>query len=219
MAAYPDADRLALIDENGRYVGEENTLAICVDHVLKTHKGAIVTNCSSSRMSQDLAEQHGVPFVRSKVGEANVVEQMQAHNAVLGGEGNGGVIDPRVGFVRDSFIGMALLLEALAETDAPLSALADAMPQYAMVKTKITLPPDRVDAGLTALQAHFTGATPDRLDGLRLDWPDRWLLVRASNTEPIVRAIAEAKTPEVAQALCDQAAQVLTDNPHVAPAV
>ena len=215
----PDADRLALIDENGRYLGEEYTLALCVDHVLKTRKGAIVTNCSSSRMSQDLAEQYGVPFVRSKVGEANVVEQMQAHDAVLGGEGNGGVIDPRVGFVRDSFIGMALLLEALAETDKPLSALADAMPRYAMVKTKIALPPERVDAGLTALQTHFADATPDRLDGLRLDWPDRWLLVRASNTEPIVRAIAEAKTPKIAQALCDQAAQILASNAHGAPTI
>ena len=112
----PDADRLAVIDEQGCYLGEEYTLALCVDHVLRKHPGPVVTNCSTSRMSEDLALHYGVPFSRSAVGEANVVDQMLATEAVIGGEGNGGVIDPRVGLVRDSFISMAYLLEAMVDS-------------------------------------------------------------------------------------------------------
>lgn len=207
----PDADRLAIIDERGRYIGEEKTLAICVDHVLRSRRlGPIVTNCSTSRMTEDLAAKYGVPFFRSKVGEANVVDLMLEKNAILGGEGNGGVIDPRVGLVRDSFVGMALILDAMASRGLPVSALADELPQYAIHKTTIQLPPERVEPGLAALENHFWQATPDRLDGLRLDFPDgAWLLVRASNTEPIVRAIAEAGDVANAKRRCDEAARVL----------
>ncbi len=205
----PDADRLAVIDSSGRYLGEEYTLAMCVDHVLRTRKGPVVTNCSTSRMTEDLAGNHGVPFHRSAVGEANVVDLMLAHEAVFGGEGNGGPIDPSVGLVRDSFVGMAQLLDAMAAREAPIADLADALPRYEIVKAKVPLPAERVAAGLDALAAHFADAEPDRLDGLRLDWPDRWLLVRPSNTEPIVRAVAEATTKARAQALCDEAAAVL----------
>jgi phosphomannomutase len=205
----PDADRLAVIDETGRYLGEEYTLAICVDHVLRNRRGPIVTNCSTSRMSEDIARRHGVPFFRSAVGEANVVDAMLKQNAVLGGEGNGGVIDPRVVLVRDSFVGMALLLDAMAARELPISRLADELPRYEIVKTKVPLAPDKVPAALSALEKHFADAQSDRLDGLRLDWPGRWLLVRASNTEPIVRAIAEAETAEEAQRLCDEAARVM----------
>jgi phosphomannomutase len=205
----PDADRLAVIDENGRYLGEEYTLAMCVDHVLRRRKGAIVSNCSTSRMSEDLAAKYGVPFHRSAVGEANVVDKMLETGAILGGEGNGGVIDPRVGLVRDSFVGMAMLLEAMAARDRPISELADELPRYSIVKTKITLAPGNVSAGMEALQRHFTGATCDCLDGVRFDWPGKWLLVRASNTEPIVRAIAEAATADEARRLCDESAKVL----------
>ncbi len=205
----PDADRLAVIDENGRYLGEEYTVALCVDHVLRHSKGPVVINCSTSRMSQDLAERYGVPLVRSAVGEANVVDAMLEHDAVFGGEGNGGPIDPRVGLVRDSFVGMALLLDAMTARDAPISELADELPRYEIVKTKIDLPPEEVSAAFDTLQSHFSDAVPDRLDGLRLDWPDRWLLVRASNTEPIVRAVAEAKTAEIARGLCRQTARLL----------
>jgi phosphomannomutase len=205
----PDADRLAVIDEAGRYLGEEYTLAMCVDHVLREQPGPIVTNCSTSRMSEDLAEKYNVPFFRSAVGEANVVDVMHAQSAMLGGEGNGGVIDPRVGDVRDSFVGMALLLDAMAARQAKISALADELPRYQIVKTKISLEPERIPAGLKALEKHFADAQSNRMDGLRLDWPGKWLLVRASNTEPIVRAIAEAKSVEESQRLCDEAAQVL----------
>ncbi len=205
----PDADRLALIDEHGRYIGEEYTLALAVGHVLSQTPGPIVTNCSTSRMSQDLAERLGLPFFRSKVGEANVTELMIRQGAVFGGEGNGGPIDPRVGYVRDSFVGMALTLDCMARSGKPLSQLTRELPQYAIHKTKMTLDPAEIPAALQRLERHFPDATSDRLDGLRLDWPDRWLLIRASNTEPIVRLIAEAKRADDAQRLCAEAGNVL----------
>ncbi len=205
----PDADRLAVIDRSGRYLGEEYTLAICVDHVLRQRKGPIVTNCSSRRMSKDMAEKYGQPFFHSAVGEANVADVMLAKDAIFGGEGNGGPIDPRVGLVRDSFVGMAQLLDAMAARELSIGQLADELPRYEMVKTKIALPREKVSAALDALERHFDDAKTDRLDGLRLDWPGRWLLVRPSNTEPIVRAFAEAPTAEQAANLCRQAAAVL----------
>ncbi len=205
----PDADRLAVIDAAGRYLGEEYTLALCVDHVLRRRKGPIAANCASSRMSQDLAQRYGVPFIRSAVGEANVVDAMIAGGAIFGGEGNGGPIDPRVGYVRDSFVGMATLLGAMASRETAIGRLADELPRYEIVKTKISLPPEKLPAALDALERHFAGASCDRLDGLRLDWPGRWLLVRGSNTEPIVRAIAEAPTAAEASSLCRSAAKVL----------
>jgi phosphomannomutase len=210
----PDADRLAVIDAEGNYLGEEFTLAMCVDHALRQRPGPIVTNCSTSRMSQDLAAKYGAPFHRAAVGEANVVDVMLAQDAVLGGEGNGGVIDPRVVLVRDSFVGMAQLLDAMSARRMSIAALAAELPQYAIHKTKIALPAEQVAAGLDALAEHFADATTDRLDGLRLDWPDAWLLVRASNTEPIVRAIAEAKTVARAEQLCEDAARVLAVMPR-----
>jgi len=205
----PDADRLALIDESGRYIGEEYTVAIIANHILRGHQGPIVTNCSSSRMTEDLAKRFGQPFYRSAVGEANVADLMLEKDAIFGGEGNGGPIDPRVGLVRDSFVGMALLLDAMAGRDVPISRLADELPRYHISKTKITVPPDRVADALDALAKHFSDAMPDRLDGLRLDWPDAWLLVRPSNTEPIVRAIAEAPDKSRAEKLTAEAAKVI----------
>ena len=155
-------------------------------------------------MSEDLANRYGVPYFRSAVGEANVVDAMLAHEAVFGGEGNGGPIDPRVGYVRDSFVGMALLLDAMAAREMPIGQLADELPRYEIVKRKISLPPEKLPAVLDALEKRFPDAAADRLDGLRLDWPGRWLLVRGSNTEPIVRAIAEAPTAAEAAELCER---------------
>jgi phosphomannomutase len=203
----PDADRLAIIDSSGRYLGEEHTLALCVDHVLRQRRGSIVINCSTSRMSEDLAGKYGVPFFRSKVGEANVVDVMLAKDAVLGGEGNGGVIDPRVVLVRDSFVGMALVLDAMAARKLPVGQLADELPRYAMVKSKVTLQREQIPTALAALERTFADARIDRLDGVRFDWPGKWLLVRASNTEPIVRIMAEAPQDNEAEELCQRAAQ------------
>ena len=205
----PDADRLAVIDEAGRYLGEEYTLAICVNHRLRQQRGPIVTNCSTSRMSEDLAEKYGVPFYRSAVGEANVVDTMLAHEAILGGEGNGGAIDPRVGLVRDSFVGMAMILDAMAERSLTISQLAQELPRYEIVKTKLTVPREQIPAALEAVARHFNDAKANRLDGVRLDWPSKWLLVRASNTEPVVRAIAEASTVAEAEKLCREAAAAI----------
>ncbi len=213
----PDADRLAIIDEQGRYIGEEYTLALCVDHVLRERRGPIVTNCSTSRMSQDLAAKYGVPFFRSAVGEANVVDQMLACGAIFGGEGNGGAIDPRVGLVRDSFVGMALVLlnfaGCAARGKSTVSQLAAELPRYEIHKTKLTLPREKLPAALAALEARFSDAQPDRLDGLRLDWPKQWLLIRPSNTEPIVRIFAESPTAEAAKRLCEEAAAVIAAMP------
>jgi phosphomannomutase len=210
----PDADRLAIVDERGRYLGEEYTLAMCVDHVLRHSPGPVVTNCSTSRMTEDLALKYGVPFYRSAVGEANVVDMMLRESAVIGGEGNGGAIDPRVGLVRDSFAGMALVLAAMAERDLPVSALADELPRYAIYKSKIGLAREAIPSALSALGRRFADAKSNRLDGLRLDWRNadgtgKWLLVRASNTEPIVRIVAEAPNPEEARSLCEEAANAM----------
>jgi len=207
----PDADRLAVIDESGRYLGEEYTLAMCVDHLLRQRKGPIVANCSTSRMCQDLAARYGQPFFRSAVGEANVVDVMLAKDAIFGGEGNGGPIDPRVGMIRDSFVGMAQLLDAMAAREMKISQLAEELPRYQIHKTKVSLAQEKVSAALDALERHFDDSKTDRLDGLRLDWPGRWLLVRASNTEPIVRIVAEASTAEEARRLCHEAARVLEE--------
>jgi phosphomannomutase len=211
----PDADRLAIIDERGRYLGEEYTLALCVDHVLRHAAGPVVTNCSSSRMTEDLARKYGVPFFRSAVGEANVVDAMLRERAVIGGEGNGGVIDPRVGLVRDSFVGMALVLAAMAARNMTIGALADELPRYFIHKTKVELRREAIPAALAALEHYFHEATPDRLDGLRLDFANvdgggGWLLVRASNTEPIVRIIAEAPGGDQARRLCEEASRAMS---------
>jgi len=205
----PDADRLAVIDASGRYLGEEYTVAMIADHLLRRRKGPLVTNCATSRMTEDLAERYGQRFFRSAVGEANVVDAMLAKDAIFGGEGNGGPIDPRVGLVRDSFLGMAQILDAMAARELPVAALADELPRYGIVKRKVSLPPDRVAAALDALEREMDDARADRLDGLRLDWPKAWLLVRPSNTEPVVRITAEAPEVAQAQALADRAEAVL----------
>jgi len=205
----PDADRLAVIDEMGNYIGEEYTLALCAEQRLSHERGPVVTNCSTSRMTEDIAKKYGVPFYRSAVGEANVVDEMLRRGAVLGGEGNGGVIDPRVVLVRDSFVGMAMILDAMAERSMSVSHLASELPRYEIVKTKLNLTRERVAMAFDALERHFSGAQADRMDGLRLDWPGKWLLVRASNTEPIVRAIAEAPTAAEAARLCQEATAIM----------
>jgi phosphomannomutase len=198
----PDADRLALIDEAGHYIGEELTLALAVSNRLRQERGPVVINMSTSRVVEDIAQQFDVPCYRSAVGEANVVGLMKEKRAVIGGEGNGGVIDPRVGWVRDPFIGMGLILNLLADTGKSLSALVAELPAYTIVKDKYSVPHATLPRLFDALQDRWPEAKLDRLDGLRLDWPDRWLHVRPSNTEPIVRVIAEAPAAGAARELC-----------------
>ena len=205
----PDADRLAIIDERGHYIGEEYSLAITLRHRLSSQRGNVVINCATSRMSVEIAERLGCSCHLSAVGEANVTDKMIAVGAVYGGEGNGGPIDPRVGYVRDSFVGMAQVLDALAKTGMTVSQLIRDLPQYAIHKTTFSLDPSRIPAWIAELEHHNREASMNHMDGLRLDWPDRWLLVRPSNTEPIVRAIAEARNEATARALCEMAARMV----------
>jgi phosphomannomutase len=209
FALDPDSDRLALIDENGTYIGEELTLALAMWFRLKQQPGPVVVNMSTSRRTADLAARFGVTCHKSAVGEANVADRMLEIGAVIGGEGNGGVIDPRVGLVRDPFIGMALVLNLMAETGKPLSALVAELPAYHIVKNKYSVPTDRLPVLYAAMTNHWPGVPADRQDGLRLDWPDRWVHVRPSNTEPIVRVIAEAPQMLDAEGLCRDVGRLL----------
>src|SRR5262249_159289 len=143
-----------------RYIGEEYTLAICVDHILRQQSGPVVTNCATSRMTQDLAVKYGVPFYRSAVGEANVVDKMLEVNAAFCGEGNGGPIDPRVGLVRDSFVGMAMVLDAMASRQKKVSELVAELPHYEIVKRTVKLSPEGLPAALEAVEQRFCDAKP-----------------------------------------------------------
>lgn len=205
----PDSDRLALIDETGTCISEEATLALAVKYRLRQEKGPVVINMSTSRMSEDIARAERCKCFRSPVGEANVVGRMRSEGAVIGGEGNGGVIDPRVGWVRDPFIGMALILSLMAEEGQPLSRLVADLPQYAMLKRKYPVSPGKIDEAFAALELRWPVAGATRDDGLRLDGHNWWLHVRESNTEPVVRVIAEAPTADEAQRLCDEAGNIV----------
>ena len=209
FAQDPDADRLAIVDNTGRYIGEELTLALAADHVLETRKGAFVVNGSTSRVTADIAKKHGCQFHRSFVGEAHVCAKMRAVQAVLGGEGNGGVIEPAVGYVRDSLVSMAYVLDGLAKRNSTLEAWADDLPFYTIVKDKIECPQTAVTAACNSLRDAFPDAKAAEGDGLRLDWADRWVQVRASNTEPILRVIAEAPETNDAMELCQRAMEVV----------
>jgi phosphomannomutase len=204
----PDADRLAIIDEQGTYIGEEMTLALCLLQVLPTQTGKVVTNCATSSLSKWIAEKYGSSLLQSAVGEANVADMMLAQNAIFGGEGNGGPIDPCVGYVRDSFVGMARVLDLLANTGQALSQIVGTLPALSIVKDKITFPSSGLPKLFAALVDEISDASPSYQDGLKLQWLDRWLLVRGSNTEPIVRLIAEAPTIADAQTLCDRARSI-----------
>jgi phosphomannomutase len=209
FALDPDSDRLAIIDENGRYVGEELTLALAVRFRLLHEKGPVVVNLSTSRVTEDVARRAGCVCHRAPVGEANVADRMIAVGALIGGEGNGGVIDPRVGYVRDPFIGMGMILNLMAETGRKLSELVAELPTYHIVKDKYSVTRERLPELFAALAKRWPDAAADVADGLRLDWVDRWVQVRGSNTEPIVRVIAEAPRAEDAAALCREVGELL----------
>jgi len=207
FAQDPDADRLAIVDGSGRYIGEEYTLALATDYVLRHHDAdaepaVVVANLSTSRMVDDLVARHGGRVVRTPVGEANVVEAMRREGAAIGGEGNGGVIHPGICFIRDSLGAMALVLASMAETGSTLAELVDDIPSYAMVKRSCGLPGSGGAAAvapvLDRVREHFTSGSIDASDGVRIDLDDAWVHVRASNTEPIARIIAEA--PDAQQA-------------------
>jgi len=194
FAVDPDADRLALVDDKGEPINEEYTLTVAVQEVLRSTSGPTVLNLSTSRATADVATAAGSKVFLSKVGEANVVDMMHKKGAVIGGEGNGGVIYPGFHAGRDSLVAVALVLSALARTRLSLSQLIETLPQYHIIKTKAPLP-DNFEAKLRAFE-NFAGKLVgrckiDRRDGLRFDFKDGWLQLRKSNTEPIYRVIVE----------------------------
>ena len=208
FAQDPDADRLAIVDETGRYIGEEYTLALAALHLLGARDVA-VANLSTSRMLDDVAAAAGARVLRCPVGEAHVAAVMQQHGAVIGGEGNGGVIWPRVSWTRDSLAGMAIVLEMLAKQRRPLSAIVGTIPAYAIVKDKLPVDPEVVARLGAALRHHFAGRDIDEQDGVRVELDDAWVHVRPSNTEPILRLFAEAPDKATAARLIEEVKQAL----------
>jgi len=205
FAQDPDADRLAIVDDTGRFIGEEYTLALATKYLFGAQPGPTAANLSTSRMIDDLAAAAGPPCVvhRSAVGEANVVAAMKEHDATFGGEGNGGIIDLRVGPVRDSLVAMALTLQLMAETGKSISQLVAEIPSYVMIKRKFECSKEHIAKVLTAVNRHYANERINDIDGIRVDFDDGWVHVRGSNTEPIVRIIAEARTTERAEQLID----------------
>ena len=198
FAVDPDVDRLALVSDEGKAVGEDYTLALAARLVLRHRKGPVVTNLSTSRIVEDVAVAAGATVIRAPVGEVNVAVRMRDENAPVGGEGNGGVILPEVHLGRDAPVGAALLLQLLHEENRPLSRIVADLPRYVIVKDKLNRPAAPLDTVYEALRTAFPSATADSQDGLRLSWEDRWVHVRPSGTEPIVRVIAEAPTNQEA---------------------
>jgi phosphomannomutase len=211
FATDPDVDRLSLVSEKGEALGEDYTLALAARLVLGHRPGKVVTNLSTSRLLDDVAEQAGTTLVRAAVGEINVVRKMEAEGATIGGEGNGGVILPDVHLTRDAPVAAALILQLLAEDDRPLSEIAAGIGHYEIVKEKVDRPAGSLDDAYEVLAERLGAPGVDRQDGLRLDWPGerRWAHLRPSGTEPIVRIIAEAPTREEASRLVESLREAL----------
>ncbi len=201
----PDVDRLALVCENGDFFGEEYTLVCAADYVLDHRQGPLVTNLSSSRALRDLAKAKGVECYYAAVGEVHVVKEMKQRKAVLGGEGNGGIIDPQLHYGRDALMGVALILMHMATSGKSLLELRKTYPDYVMVKDKVTFDPKQSAQGLMdKVEDHFKKESLDKRDGLKVDLKNAWVQLRKSNTEPILRIYAEAKTLKEAQDLVNE---------------
>ena len=198
-----DADRLAVVDERGEAVGEEYTLVLAARYVLARERGPVVANLSTTRVLDAVAREFDCPLFRSKIGEANVTEEMQRRGAVVGGEGNGGVIYPRINFARDSLVGMALVLHLLAATARTVSEILGGLPRSFMVKEKLACRSDRIGRVLKRVRDEYARWPQDLRDGVKVTLPQGWLLVRGSNTEPIIRLVAEAETEEQARRMIE----------------
>ena len=199
FAQDPDADRVAIVDENGTYIGEEYSLALAAYHILSKKSGAVAAaNLSTSRMIDDIAARFGGRVLRTAVGEANVIQAMLAHGATIGGEGNGGVIDPRIVPGRDSLVGIAYVLQLMAATGKTISQLVADLPRYEIVKTKFECRREDAERAVEAVKKALSAEKVDTQDGIRIDWDRAWVHARPSNTEPIMRIIAEA--PDRAEA-------------------
>ena len=203
FAQDPDADRLAIVSEKGECIGEEYTLALATQFVLKKKRGVVVTNLSTTKAIDDIAGQFNCEVIRTRIGEINVVEKMKEYNAVVGGEGNGGVIIPEIIYGRDSLCGIAVILQHLAESGLTISKLTSTIPQYKMVKRKIEYPFDKIDTLLEKIKDEYKENPINSEDGVKIDLGDSWVHIRPSNTEPVVRIIAEAPTQQRAEQLCE----------------
>jgi phosphomannomutase len=203
MATDPDVDRLSLVSERGQAIGEDYTLALASKLVLRHRPGTVVTNLSTSRLLEDVAAAAGTPLRRAPVGEINVARRMQEEEATIGGEGNGGVILPDVHLTRDAPVAAALILQLLAESRETLGELANGIGSYEIVKEKVPRPSQALEGVYEELTAKLNASEVDRQDGLRLAWPAqrRWVHLRPSGTEPVVRIIAEAPTRADAESL------------------
>jgi len=205
IAVDPDVDRLAFMDEQGTLFGEEYTLVACADFVLSQNKGNTVSNLSSTRALRDVTQKHGGAYTASAVGEVNVVNAMKANKAVIGGEGNGGIILPEAHFGRDALVGIALFLSLLAEKQISVSALKKTYPLYYMSKKKIDLDPNiDVDGLLEAMENKYANEPLTTFDGVKIDFADSWVHLRKSNTEPIIRIYTEAPSQQQADKLADR---------------
>ena len=201
----PDVDRLAFISEDGEMFGEEYTLVACADYVLSKTPGNTVSNLSSSRALRDVTQKHGGSYEASAVGEVNVVQLMKDTNAIIGGEGNGGIIYPELHYGRDSLVGVALFLTFLAEKKMKVSELRKTYPSYFMSKNKIELTPQLdVDDILQKVEAKYSEEEVSTIDGVKIDFPEHWVHLRKSNTEPIIRIYTEAKSQEKADEVAEQ---------------
>ncbi|MCD5402141.1 phosphoglucosamine mutase, partial [candidate division NPL-UPA2 bacterium] len=198
-----DADRLAIVSEKGIPLGEEYSVALATQFVLRRKKGTVVVNLSTSRMVDDIAQESKSRAMRTKVGEINVVEGMKKHQAIIGGEGNGGVIDPRAHYGRDSLAGMGLILQYLAESEKSISALAESLPLYHLVKRKIRCPGDKKKVVLETIERKFAGEKLDRRDGIKIIRESSWAHIRPSGTEPVIRVFAEARTKKEAKEIAN----------------
>jgi phosphomannomutase len=199
-----DADRLAIVSEEGVAIGEEYTLLLAVVKVLGQNPGPVVANLSTTSALQEVVKRFGCPLFLSKIGEVNVTEEMQKQSAVIGGEGNGGVIYPRLNFARDSLVGMALILHLLSETGQTITELVNTLPRFAMIKEKLVCPSDKISVVLRMLRREYAAYPMDLRDGVKVSLPNGWFLVRGSNTEPIIRVIAEAEREADARAIIDR---------------
>ncbi len=189
-----DADRLAIVSEQGEAIGEDYTLVLATLFVLGREQGPVVANLSTTSAVADVAKKFDCPMFLTKIGEVNVTDAMQQHRAVIGGEGNGGVIYPRINFARDSLVGMALVLHLLAESGKTVSQLLDQFPRYTVVKDKMVCPSEKIPAVLRMLRQEYGEYPLDTRDGVKVTLPEGWFLVRGSNTEPIIRVVAESRS-------------------------
>ena len=210
FAVDPDVDRCAIVDNKGKPIGEEYTLALAVKFYLSKKLGPVVVNMSTSRASEDIAKYYNCPFVRSKVGEINVVEEMIAQDAIIGGEGNGGVILPDLHLGRDAPVAVAIALQSLLEFGGSANDLVQSLPRYYMVKDKINIEGKNPDLIVNKLIDKFSDKKVNLLDGLKIDEEDYWVHLRKSNTEPIIRIIAEAKTANEAKSIVGEYSRIIT---------